>query len=216
MHKREADRLLLDELSHGNDSAFWSIWEAYGNHLFAVCLRHFRGAQPDAADAASRSMLAARSRLTDYAQQIENLEAWLTRLTCNVCLDIHRERRRESRMGFDVEDVSEKELNASSPSTLTPEQEVLQAEAYDRVAEAVRALPPRLRVAAEMRFLEDLDYDAIAARLGMTQENARKRVQQAREILSERLGRALSLRAPSKVTRSRPRPTSADGLAEKQ
>jgi len=214
------DRILLDELSRGNDSAFWSIWEAYSNHLYVVCLRHLRGVHSDAADAASRSMLTARNRLPDYAQQIENLEAWLTRLTCNVCLDIHRERRRESRTGLDVVEVSEEEQRTSRLASATPEEECLQAEALRIVTSAIRELPPRLREIAELRFLEDLEYDDIARRLDITQESARKRLQQARGMLSDRLGRSLSLRAPAgksgPLIRSRPTPASDDGRARRR
>ena len=213
MRNKEADDHLLDELSRGNDSAFWSIWETYSSHLYAVCLRHLRGVHSDADDAASRSMLAAHHRLPEYAQQIENLEAWLTRLTCNVCLDVHRERRRESRTGLDLEEVSEEEHGSSAQPARTPEEEVLQAEAYQSVTRAIHGLPHRLRDVAQLRFLEDLDYEVIARRLRITQPTARKRVQQARELLGDRLGHAVSLRAPSTSTtsliRSRPTPASA-------
>ncbi len=195
--QRADDRVLLDELIRGDDSAFWSIWETYRNHLYGVCLRHLRGVPSDADDATSRSMLAARNRLPNYAQQIENLEAWLTRLTCNVCLDIHRERRRESRAGHDLQEVSEEQQRTSPRSALTPEEELLQAEAFQSIAAAMRVLPQRLREVAELRFLEDLDYDVIAGRLDITQESARKRVQQARELLSATFGHTLTLRAPA-------------------
>jgi RNA polymerase sigma-70 factor (ECF subfamily) len=165
-------------------------------------------------------MLTARNRLPDYAQQIENLEAWLTRLTCNVCLDIHRERRRESRTGIDVVEVSEEEQRKSRRASATPEEECLQAEALRIVTSAIRELPPRLREIAELRFLEDLEYDDIARRLDITQESARKRLQQARGMLSDRLGRSLSLRAPAgksgPLIRSRPTPASDDGRARRR
>ena len=196
-NKRLDDRALLDEVSHGNDSAFWSIWESYHDHLYGICLRHLRGVHSDAADAVSRSMMVAHNRLPDYARQIENLEAWLTRLTCNVCLDIHRQRRRDARASFDLDEAYEEvEHGNSVRSVPTPEEEILQAEGYRNIASAIQALPRRLREVADLRFLEDLDYDVIAARLVITQESARKRVQQARSILSEALGRGVTLRAP--------------------
>ena len=215
MWNKEADERWLGELSRGDDSAFWSIWESYSSHLYAVCLRHLRGVHSDAADAASRSMLAAHHRLPDYAQEIENLEAWLTRLTCNVCLDIHRERRRESRAEYDLDEVTEEDQRDSPQSSLTPEEEALQNEAYRSVTTAIRDLPHRLREVAELRFLENLDYDVIAKRLSITQPSARKRVQQARELLSDRLGHAVALRArPAKAApliRSQPTtPEAAD------
>lgn len=141
-------------------------------------------------------MLVAHHRLPDYARQIENLEAWLTRLTCNVCLDIHRQRRRDARASFDLDEAyDEVEQGNAIRSVPTPEEEVLQAEGYRNIAAAIQALPRRLREVAELRFLEDLDYGVIAARLQITQESARKRVQQARALLSDVLGRGVALRA---------------------
>ena len=42
--------------------------------------------------------------------------------------------------------------------------------------------------------VKGLSYDVIASRAGISEANARKRVQQARELLAERLGRAIRLR----------------------
>ena len=97
------DHPLLRSLSAGDESAFWTLWQQYQRHLYAVCLRQMSGDQSEADDAVSRSMMVARDRLPEHAQRIENLEAWLTRLTCNVCLDIHRERRRLGRGAINID-----------------------------------------------------------------------------------------------------------------
>src|SRR5437667_12906375 len=88
------ERALLRSLGHGDETAFWALWEQYQRHLYAVCLRQMNGAHFDAADAVSRAMPVAQSKLPSYAAHIENLEAWLPRLTCNICFDIHRQRQR--------------------------------------------------------------------------------------------------------------------------
>ena len=98
-----AERALLRSLGGGDEAAFWALWEQYRRHLYAVCLRQMSGDESEADDAVSRSMMVARDRLPEHAQRIENLEAWLTRLTCNVCLDIHRERRRLGRGAINID-----------------------------------------------------------------------------------------------------------------
>ena len=40
------------------------------------------------------------------AEKITNLRAWLTRLTHNLCIDIHRERRRKAMQMEDIEEIA--------------------------------------------------------------------------------------------------------------
>lgn len=179
------DLLLLRSVRRGDDAAFWNVWQHYRRHLYEVSLRHMSGAQADADDAMSRSMLIARKKLPDYAANIENLEAWLTRLTCNVCLDMHRENRRARRDAVSLDDITAQQ----EPLTreLSPEDECLMGEVRESIAEAIATLPPRLRDVVRLRFLQEMSYEAIAKTLSITSENARKRVQQARTALQQRL-----------------------------
>ena len=52
---------------------------------------------------------------------------------------------------------------------------------------AVGALPPKLYAVFVLRFVEELPYREISARLSITPQNARKRIQQARQQLREQL-----------------------------
>jgi RNA polymerase sigma factor (sigma-70 family) len=183
------DDSLLDGVSAGDESAFWTLWQQYQRHLYAVCLRHMRGDEAEADDAVSRSMLVARDRLPDHAQRIENLEAWLTRLTCNVCLDIHRERRRLGRGAISID--SESTADPALTTSATPEQAYYSCEIRLVIAKAIAGLPVPLRDAADLRFIQETSYNVIAARLGITQENARKRVQQARALLKAEIKKGL-------------------------
>jgi RNA polymerase sigma-70 factor (ECF subfamily) len=55
------------------------------------------------------------------------------------------------------------------------------------VIRCIRQLPPNLRTAAELRLLEEMPYPEAAHQLGISEANLRKRVQQARQILRQRL-----------------------------
>ena len=61
------------------------------------------------------------------------------------------------------------------------------SETFARIAAAIAELPPPLRDAARMRFFDEQSYEAMSARLSITCDNARKRVQQARAFLRDRL-----------------------------
>src|SRR5260370_30319739 len=108
---RLRDHQLLHELSSGDGEAFWRIWLCHVPHLRAVCYRHMRPVRADADDAVSRSMMVAREKLPGYAKEIVDLEAWLTRLTSNVCLDIKKERWRATKR---VDSLDDNELDHNS------------------------------------------------------------------------------------------------------
>ena len=69
----------------------------------------------------------------------------------------------------------------------SPEDDYLACEARKMIDLAINDLPAALREAAHLRFLQEASYPAMARLLSITVENARKRVQQARAILRERI-----------------------------
>jgi RNA polymerase sigma-70 factor (ECF subfamily) len=176
------ERILLRSVSGGDREAFWQLWLEHRLHLYGVCLRQMRGSKADALDAVSRSMMLAFRKLPAHATKIENLQAWLTRLTCNVCIDIHRERQRLT-IGDDEDvAVAPDELRKPDPSP-SPEELVLSNEMRLRLQSAIEGLPPLLRDVARLRFLDETSYEVIASKLSITEPTARKRVQQARTVL---------------------------------
>jgi RNA polymerase sigma factor (sigma-70 family) len=172
---------LLADLASGDERAFWELWQHHRAHLYGVCLRQMSGVTDDAADALSRSMLVALEKLPGYVSSIISVEAWLTRLTCNVCMDMYRERRRE------CVEIVRPSVEETPGEGWSPEEEAIASETFTRIATAIAELPPPLRDAARMRFLDEQSYEAMASRLSITYDNARKRVQQARAVLRDRL-----------------------------
>jgi RNA polymerase sigma-70 factor (ECF subfamily) len=186
-NRRAGERSLLEQVGRGDADAFWSLWMIHRPHLQAVCYRQMRRVHADADDAVSRSMLVAHAKLPEYAAQILDVEAWLTRLTCNVCLDIKKERCRGSRKSESLDERILSRREATLPEPLSPEEAVLLAQVGAGIRSAIAELPASLRAVAELRFVQELGYDVIAERLSITEANARKRVQQARERLRPRL-----------------------------
>lgn len=184
---RAGERRLLERVSRGDSEAFWSLWMMHRPHLLAVCYRQMRCVGADADDAVSRSMLVAHAKLPAYAADIIDVEAWLTRLTCNVCLDIKKERCRGSRKSEMLDEGVLTRREASLPEAPTPEDVVLVTQIGHGIRRAIAELPPPLRVVAELRFVQEVGYGVIAEFLSITEANARKRVQQARELLRPRL-----------------------------
>lgn len=184
---RSLERALLERLSVGDRDAFWSLWMLHRPHLHAVCYRQMQWVVADADDAVSRSMLLAHAKLPEYATEIVDVEAWLTRLTCNVCLDIKKERGRGVRKAESLDEQSLTRREATLPEPLSPEDACVSTQMRESIAGAIARLPEPLRVVALMRFVQEASYTAIAEKLGISEANARKRVQQARTMLRPQL-----------------------------
>jgi RNA polymerase sigma factor (sigma-70 family) len=183
--EERAAHALLHSLAQGNSRAFWELWGLYKPHLYQICLSHMVGVREDAEDALSRSMLRALDKLPRTGPQIENVRAWLSRLTVNLCADMHRERRRRARH---LEPIDVIPFADSRPvGDDSPEDAFLNREAYVCMRHAVNDLPARLREPFALRFFHEMAYGDIAARLMLSNDNVRKRIQQARDILKQRL-----------------------------
>jgi RNA polymerase sigma factor (sigma-70 family) len=210
-HEEEQTRQLLSRVAEGNTPAFWTLWDLHKGHLYHLCLWQMGGVREDAEDALSRAMLRALEKLPNSACKIENFRAWLSRLTLNLCVDMHRERRRQVRRLESFENAqpgSNDRLLAAD--TDSPEQGLINREVFAYVCTAVDDLPLRLREPFVLRFFQEMDYREIADCLILSTDNVRKRIQQARDILREQLNRFLQGSAGHHSRRGRNRSRAAE------
>ncbi|HEV7857542.1 MAG TPA: RNA polymerase sigma factor [Pyrinomonadaceae bacterium] len=179
-------KVLLRRLSAGDSTAFWCLWEMHRDYLYGVCFNKMGGVREDAEDALSSAMMKAWDNLPRYAEAIINLRAWLTRLTCNLCIDMHRERNRQARVVISIEKINMDELSLTC-TLESPEQAFFYRELCMHVRWRVQELPYPLRTAFILRFVHEMPYREIAERLILSTDNVRKRVQLARAILCTQL-----------------------------
>ena len=137
---------------------FWTLVEAHGDELL-VHARRLTGDE-HAEDVLQDALLRAL-RAYPRLRHAEHLRAWLYRVTTTTALDHLRARRREI-------------LAAAPPAAAT------EPEHYDNAFESlIGELPDGTQAALRLRFVEDLDYDGIATRLGCSTVAARQRVSTA-------------------------------------
>ena len=137
---------------------FWSLVESYGDELL-VHARRMAG--DDHGEDVLQDALLRALRAYPRLRHADHLRAWLYRVTTTTALDHHRARRREV-------------------LTDEPPAQVTEPDHYDDAFETIiHALPDTARDALRLRFVDDLDYDGIAARLGCSAVAARQRVSTA-------------------------------------
>jgi RNA polymerase sigma-70 factor (ECF subfamily) len=161
--------------------AFGAFWSRHSEAARRRCLFLMKGRPEHAEEAVSRVVLSAfRHYLTD-PELLLNERAWVLRLAANACFDLYREQKR--RRETSLEEMTVTPAAGAALACASPEQACLEAELQCYLRGCIRALPVRLRDSAWLRLLEERSYPDIAHALSITQDNARKRVQEARSIL---------------------------------
>ena len=171
------------------------IWNTHRDYLNALSLRWLRGNIAEAEDAVADVVYKASVKLALAKIDLVNERAWLTRILHNRCMDRHRSHSREHPLesAEDHEQGSGEALGQIQPSG---EDMMLNAELGRMIERALAELPPALRHPAIMRLRNDESYAYIAESLQITQANARKRIQLARQMLQERLRAYLNGQSP--------------------
>jgi RNA polymerase sigma factor (sigma-70 family) len=169
-------------------TAFWQYWQQYRDSLYRCCIKWMGGNPTDAEDALSRAMLKAWEKVQKYERgKIVNFKAWLTRVTHNLCVDIHRERSRGANRVEDIEVYASSEEQGLVRSEDTPESALETDEKRIVIRRAIANLPTRLRETFILHFDRELSYPEIAQQQEISYQNVCKRISQARAILREEL-----------------------------
>lgn len=105
------------------------------------------------------------------------VSTWLTAVAVNVCRA--ERRKRVFREAF------WRRWRAEEPMG---QLDVEAGERGERVVAAVRALPGKVREVVVLRYLEEMDLDAVAAAVGISKGTVEVRLHRGRAMLAERLG----------------------------
>lgn len=173
-------------ISQQKDCAdFWLLWQEHQNYLYHRCLGWMGGNPTEAEDALSRAMLKAWEKVQQYAGKITNIKGWLTKLTHNLCMDIHRQHSRSANRVEDIEAIGDEQALVCSKDT--PEIILETQEKNIQIHRAIENLPSRLRETFILHFYQQLSYREIAQQQEISYDNVCKRISQARKILREEL-----------------------------
>ncbi|MBD2015196.1 sigma-70 family RNA polymerase sigma factor [Microcoleus sp. FACHB-53] len=166
---------------------FWQQWQQYQDYLYHCCIKWMGGNPTDAEDALSRAMLKAWEKVRNGASIITNFRAWLTTLTHNLCIDMHRERNRGAYRMESLEVIAEREKEELVSVYDTPGSAALRGELETQIHRAIEDLPERLHSPFVLHFVREKSYQDIAQQLAISYDNVRKRISQARAILRKHL-----------------------------
>jgi RNA polymerase sigma-70 factor (ECF subfamily) len=113
--------------------------------------------------------------------EIENIEGYLFRAAANVLV------RRRQRRTWDWDRHAALDEAPEPSDDLSPERVLMGKEAVDRLAHALADLPPRTAEAFFLHRFEDMTYEAIARRMGVSVKAVEDLMRRALRRLSDRL-----------------------------
>lgn len=113
------------------------------------------------------------------AEPVADIERYLFRIAATVLVDGHRgdplHLRRHEALHEGIEPID----------VLSPERILLGAEALDRIMTVLQSLPPRTSEAFILHRFEEMTYDAIARRMGISKSGVEKLIMRALDRLME-------------------------------
>lgn len=173
------------------------VWTMHARDILKRCVAWSGGREEDGREAFSRAWSRAAATLISDRPQLLNTRAWLLTLAYHACIDIHRERSRRREQELDLTSPAAHNVSLHRSAPEDPERLTLNKELGAFLLAEVERLPPRLRDALSA-YVDAGEYGEVVERFGITAVNARKRIQQARAILRERLADYLRGQTPGR------------------
>ena len=185
--KAKRDYVLLRKaLDHNDQQAYAELMRLYRDSIYYMLMRMVKN-KDDAEDLTLMTFGKAFRYLDKYTPQYA-FSTWLYRIALNNSIDFLRVKNNMPQyFEDDLYTTSTTSIIDQSEDNLqrTPEDEVIDKQRLQLLRAAVSELPERYRRVIELRYYEDLAYEEIAERLGLTLSNVKIQSMRAKNMLSE-------------------------------
>ncbi|WP_434591075.1 sigma-70 family RNA polymerase sigma factor [Streptomyces sp. A5-4] len=165
------DRRMQQRLAHGEAAALGELYDRFASLVHSLAHRVLD--DNEAADQVTREVFGHVWEHPDgYDPKQGSMRAWVAKITHRQAVD--RLRRTGAAAIADGSDNTTEEL----------EQQVRRASAAARADYIVTSMPAPLRAALELAYFQRRDYRQTAADLGVTEDEARRRLRLGLQLLS--------------------------------
>ena len=187
MSDRELDRQLVERAQRGDKHAFGLLVSKYQRKLSRLLSRFVKD-QAEVEDVAQEAFVKAYRALPSFRGD-SAFYTWLYRIGINTAKNylVAMGRRAPTVTDFDSEEAEEFDGGDQLRDINTPESMLMTKQIANTVNEAMSELPEELRAAIQLREIEGLSYEEIAAAMDCPIGTVRSRIFRAREAIAERL-----------------------------
>ncbi len=185
--KAQRDYVLLRRALDNNDQqAYAELMSLYRDSIYYLMIRMVKNSD-DAEDLTLMTFGKAFRYLDKYSPQYA-FSTWLFRIAMNNSIDFLRVKNNLPQcVDDDLYDTTTTSFIEKMQTEMppTPEDEVIEKQRMQLLRSAVAELPDKYRKVIELRYFEDLAYDDIAERLGLSLSNVKIQIMRAKQMLAE-------------------------------
>jgi RNA polymerase sigma-70 factor (ECF subfamily) len=187
MTDRELDQQLVERAQRGDKHAFELLVSKYQRKLSRLLSRFVKD-QAEVEDVAQEAFVKAYRALPSFRGD-SAFYTWLYRIGINTAKNylVALGRRAPTVTEFDAEEAEEFDGGDQLRDMNTPESLLMSKQIANTVNDAMEQLPEELRAAIQLREIEGLSYEEIAAAMDCPIGTVRSRIFRAREAIAERL-----------------------------
>ena len=194
----DSDRALVLECQRSwpaiSQAPFRDLYDRYKKRIHGICHR-LTGNLHDAQDASQETFATVFRRLHSFRFEAV-FATWVHRIAVNVCIDLRRRIRTRPSVSFELlarsHDPDGRRLNFPDDRAPMPFEPAALRELHADVDHAIRGLSSKLREVVMLRYFEDLSYEEIGARQGISIGTVKSRLFRAHAALGYWLQPTLS------------------------
>ncbi len=181
----DVETQFIEKLRSGDETAFNTLFDRYGSHVYGLLLRITRDRE-EAADLTQETFLRALKGIKKFRGD-SGLRTWLFRIAINQSRNRFRwwkRRRRDKTVSIDAGTNEDAPLSERFPDRgLNPEENVLRLERKRRLLDAIDALPAAYREAVVLCDIQGLSYEEISRVLEIGMGTVKSRIARGRRAL---------------------------------
>lgn len=176
------DAELVQRCIRGNTEAYGELVERYQDAVYATAY-YYVGRYGVAEDVAQDAFLAAYRSLP-HLNDPSRFGAWLREVASRTAANWLR--RNGSRIQNETPLPHRRMVDFDDPR-ITPRGSAERAEQFDKIQDAINALPEHYRLPIVLRYLQELSYEEIARYMGVSQSEVRGTLHRAGKMLRHNL-----------------------------
>ena len=176
MAERTGDEVVVEDFRRSDEASFERFVEQYSGDV-ALLANRLLGWPGDVEDITQEVFLAAFIGMKKFRHDCD-IKTWLFTITINKCHTFRYKQFLHRRK------ILKKRDNESHPAA---ERKLQDDETFEKVRNAVKALPARYREAVVLRYLQELEIEEIIKILGISVNTLHVRLNRARKRLKDEL-----------------------------